>query len=181
MDTRVLYITAIVIAAVSGGYYWYSGKGKKLDADSAQNRTDSAEGIHLLQTDEQGRLYIRADVDRLQQDVQKKTSRLTNLHASMYHNEQVDSTFFARQAQGYNDNEKVILTGNVKATKIGGQGTMVFETDQLTGYPKRRTMETIHQVTVTSPNGTFVSNGLQANLNEGQYEFFNIRGKYAPH
>jgi lipopolysaccharide export system protein LptC len=29
MDTKVLYVTAIAIAAVSGGYYYYSGKGKK--------------------------------------------------------------------------------------------------------------------------------------------------------
>ncbi|WP_271631257.1 LPS export ABC transporter periplasmic protein LptC, partial [Acinetobacter baumannii] len=52
--------------------------------------------------------------------------------------------------------------------------------DELTGYPKTRDIETNHQVTVQSPQGEFVSKGLKANLNNGQYEFFNIRGKYAP-
>jgi lipopolysaccharide export system protein LptC len=35
-------------------------------------------------------------------------------------------------------------------------------------------------VDVQSPQASFVSNGLKADLENGQYEFFNIRGKYAP-
>ncbi|MDU6286625.1 MAG: LPS export ABC transporter periplasmic protein LptC, partial [Acinetobacter sp.] len=57
---------------------------------------------------------------------------------------------------------------------------MEFQTDELTGYPKTREIETDHQVVVQSPQAEFVSKGLKANLNNGQYEFFNIRGKYAP-
>ena len=71
MDTKVLYVTAIAIAAVSGGYYYYSGKGNKLQADSARSMKYSAENINLTQTDEQGKLYIRAQVDRLEQDLQQ--------------------------------------------------------------------------------------------------------------
>ncbi len=56
----------------------------------------------------------------------------------------------------------------------------VRPTDELTGYPKTRDIETNHQVVVQSPQGEFVSKGLKGNLNNGQYEFFNIRGKYAP-
>lgn len=179
MDTRVLYITAIIIAAISGGYYYYSGKGKKLDAASAQSMTYSAKGIHLLQTDERGLLYVKATVDDLEQDMKLKTSKLSNLNASMYNNNQVDSTFYAQKALGYDDNEKIVLTGDVKATTLGQQGEMVFRTTELIGYPKLGTMETTKQVTVDAPNAQFVSQGLQANLNEGQYEFSNIRGKYA--
>ncbi len=36
MDTKVLYVTAIAIAAVSGGYYYYSGKGKSCETDAAR-------------------------------------------------------------------------------------------------------------------------------------------------
>lgn len=43
MDTKVLYVTAIAIAAVSGGYYYYSGKGNKLETASARSMTYSAE------------------------------------------------------------------------------------------------------------------------------------------
>ncbi|SPL71411.1 LPS export ABC transporter periplasmic protein LptC [Acinetobacter stercoris] len=180
MDTKSLYIIAVVIAAISGGIYYYSGKGKKLDVQSAQNMTYSAENIHLTQTNEKGDLHVRADVDHLEQDLKNKSTNLRNLNASMYKNDQVDSTFFAKIAQGYNDNEKVVLSDQVEATKLGQNGKMVLTTDELTAYPQDRKLETSHQVNVTSPDSEFVSQGLKADLNEGQYEFFNIRGKYAP-
>ena len=180
MCTKALYVTAVVVAAISGGYYWYGGKGKKLDADTAQSMTYSAEGIHLTQTDEKGLLHVRAQVDHLEQDLQHKTSKLKNLNASVYVNNQVDSTFYAKNANGYDNNEKVVLTGQVKATKIGEQGNMVFQTEELTAFPKLRTLETKKQVVVDAPNAQFISQGLNADLNQGQYEFYQIRGKYAP-
>ena len=180
MDTKVLYVTAIAIAAVSGGYYYYSGKSNKLQADSARSMNYSASNINLTQTDEHGKLYIRAKVDRLEQDLQQKTSQLDNLNASMYKDGRLDATFFAKVANGYNDNEKVILRHDVQATKLMETGQMVFRTDELTALPKTREIETDKQVTVESPQAEFVSNGLKANLNNGQYEFFNIRGKCAP-
>lgn len=180
MDTKVLYVTAVAIAAMSCGYYYYSGKGKKLDADSAQNMTYSAKGIQLVQTDDKGDLFVRAQVDHMEQDLKRKTSTLQNLNASMFKQNIVDSTFAAKVAHGYDDNAKVILSEQVKATKIGNQGEMVFTTDELTGYPQLRKFETTHQVNVNAPSAEFVSQGLKADLNEGQYEFAHIRGKYVP-
>lgn len=180
MDTKVLYVIAIAVATVSGGYYYFSGKSKKLEVDSGRNMTYSAEGVNVTQTDEQGHLSVRAQIDRLEQDMQNETSRLDNLSASMYENGQVNATFFARQANGYNDNKKIVLSGEVMASKLGPQGKIEFHTDELTGYPKNREIETDHQVVVRSPQAEFVSQGLKANLKQGQYEFFNIRGKYAP-
>ncbi len=92
----------------------------------------------------------------------------------------MDATFSAQQGNGFNDNEKIVLSGDVVARKFGPQGQLDFRTDELTGYPKLRQIETNHQVVVQSPQAEFISQGLKANLNEGQYEFFNIRGKYAP-
>lgn len=180
MDTRVLYIIAVIIAAVSGGYYYYSGKAKKLDANDSRNMTYSAQNIHLTQTDEKGQVYIRANIDQLEQDLQNQTSQLKNLHASMYANGNVDATFDAKVANGYDDNAKIVLSNDVVATKNSDQGQIVFRTNQLTAYPDTRTIETNHEVDVQSPQSSFISNGLKANLNDGQYEFFNIRGKYAP-
>lgn len=180
MDTRVLYIVAIAIAAVSGGYYYYSGNANKLDADDSRNMTYTANDINLTQTNDLGHLYIRAKVDRLEQDMQKQTSKLENLHASMYENGQVNATFSSKVANGYDDNEKVILSGDVIATRLAEQGEIVFRTDELTTYPKTKKIETTHQVDVQSPQASFVSNGLKADLENSQYEFFNIRGKYAP-
>ncbi|OTG77164.1 LPS export ABC transporter periplasmic protein LptC [Acinetobacter sp. ANC 4169] len=180
MDTKVLYVTAIAIAAISGGYYYYSGKGNKLEVDSARSMTYSAEKINLTQTDDKGNLYVRAQVDRLEQDLQKETAKLTNLNASMYKNGAVDATFYAKVANSYDDNQRVVLSGNVVATKLMQQGQMQFRTQELTGYPESREIETDKQVMVESPQAEFVSQGLKANLNDGQYEFFNIRGKYEP-
>jgi len=180
MDTKVLSVIAVLVAALSGGYYYYSGKAKKLNVDSAKNMTYSAQGVHLTQTDEKGNLYIRADVKQLQQNMQQKTSQLDELNAVMYKQGKPDATFYAKQASGYDDNQKVILHGNVVATQLSDRGQMVFHTDELTGYPKTRELETDHPVTVESPTAEFVSQGLKANLNQGQYEFFKIRGKYAP-
>ena len=111
MDTKFLYVTAIAIAAVSGGYYYYSGKGNKLQAESSRSMNYSADNIHLTQTDENGKLYVRAQVDRLEQNVQQKTAQLSNLNASTYTNGQVDATFFAKTA-------KVKLVAKNKAVKI---------------------------------------------------------------
>ncbi len=181
MDTKVLYVVAILVAALSGGYYYYSGKAKKLDVDSAKNMTYSAQGVHLTQTDEQGNLYIRAEIKQLQQDMQQKTSRLDQLNAVMYKQGKPDATFYSKQANGFDDNSKIVLLGDVIATKLSEQGNKLeFRTDELTGYPKTGQLETQHQVTVQSPNSEFVSQGLKANLNNGQYEFFKVRGKYAP-
>lgn len=180
MDTRVLYITAIVIASVSGGYYYFSGKGNKLETDSARSMTYSAKQIQLTQTDENGQLSIRAQVDQLEQDMQKKTTTLTNLNASTFTNNVVDATFFAKQANGYDDNTKVVLSQDVIATKLMQNGKLQFHTEELTAYPKTRDIETDKVVKVESPQAEFVSQGLKANLNEGQYEFSNIRGKYEP-
>lgn len=180
MDIKFLYVTAIAIAAISGGYYYYSGKGKKLEVDSARSMTYSAEKVNLTQTDEQGNLAVRAQVDRLEQDMQKQTSKLDHLNASMYKNGAVDATFYAKVAHGYNDNERIVLSGDVSAAKLIPQGKMEFKTTELTGYPKTRDIETNKQVIVQSPQAEFVSQGLKANLNSGQYEFFNIRGKYEP-
>lgn len=180
MDTKVLYVTAVVIASVSGGYYYFSGKGNKLDADSARSMTYSAQQIQLTQTNDQGQLYVRAEVDRLEQDMQKKTTELTNLSASTYTNNQVDATFLAKQANGYDDNTKVVLSQDVIATKLMQNGQLKFQTTELTAYPKTREIFTDKVVNVQSPQAEFVSQGLKANLNEGQYEFKNIRGKYEP-
>ena len=169
MDSKVLYPIAVVIAALSGGYYYYSGKGQKLDVDASRNMTYSAEKLQITQTDEQGQLYIRAQVNALEQDMQKKTSRLEVVNAQMYKDGEVDATFQAQLAQGYDDNQKVVLSNQVIARKLMPQGEMTFTTPTLTVYPKTKTLQTDQAIQVESPQAVFVSQGLQADLNSGQY------------
>lgn len=180
MDTRVLYVTAVVIAAISGGYYYYSGKQGQLTVNANQNMSYAARNIQLTQTDEMGQLYLRAKVERLQQDRQKQSLELNQLHAQMYENGQINASFYAKKANGYDDNDTLVLSEDVKAIRQLPNGQMQLDTTQLTIYPKRRELQTEQRVVVKSPQAEFVSQGLKANLNQGQYDFFNIRGTYEP-
>ena len=180
MDTRALYIIAIVIAALSGGYYYFSGKAQKLNADSSQNMVYSATNIHITQTNEKGHLYLQADIDELEQNLQQQTSALNNLNAVLFEEGKKSATFFSKTAHGFDNNQKVILSGDVVATKLQDNNNAVLTTNELTAYPETKIIETSQQVDVNSPQASFISQGLKANLATGQYEFFNIRGKYAP-
>jgi lipopolysaccharide export system protein LptC len=92
----------------------------------------------------------------------------------------MNSEFIAKKAQSYDENAKVVLSEQVSVSKILTQGKMQLDTTELTLYPESRNIETDKMVIVQSPQAEFVSQGLKANLNDGQYEFFNIRGTYEP-
>ena len=180
MDTKVLYVSAVVIAAISGGYYYYSGKSEKHELNSSKNMTYTAEKIRLTQTDEQGNLHIRAQVDRLEQNMQAETSEIAHLTASTYRNGEVEAVFVANKAKGYENNQRVVLSDRVVATRKMSQGDLQFLTEELTALPRKREIFTESEVLVRSPQMEFRSQGLSANLTTGQYEFKNIRGTYEP-
>lgn len=181
MDTKNLYIIALVVGCLSAGYYYYSGKSKKLDVNSSRNMTYSAEKINLTQTNDQGQVYIKAKADRLVQDEQNRTSKLDNLNAQTYKNGAIDGTFYAKVAYGYDDNQRVVLSEQVVATRVlPNNGKMTLTTTELTGFPETKNIETDKQVLVTTPQAQLTSQGLKANLESGQYEFFSVRGKYEP-
>ncbi|OTG88325.1 LPS export ABC transporter periplasmic protein LptC [Acinetobacter sp. ANC 4558] len=180
MDTKNLYITALIVGALSAGYYYYSGKSKKLDVDSARNVTYVAEKINLTQTNEKGQVYIQAQADRLVQDESKGTSQLDNFHAQSYQNGVMDGTFYAKVAYGYDDNQRVVLSDQVLVTRLLPNGKMTLTTTELTGFPETKEIETDKQVVIDSPQSKLISQGLKANLENGQYEFFSVRGTYEP-
>ncbi|MEB3754375.1 LPS export ABC transporter periplasmic protein LptC [Acinetobacter sp. MD2(2019)] len=180
MDTRSLYIVALVVATVSGGYYYYSGKSKRLDNNPTQNLTYAAKEIKMTQTDVHGHLSARASADEMSQNKLNNASELSNFKAVTYNQGQQDADYYASKAQGFNNNEKIVLSGQVISHRNTSQGIMTLTTDQLTGYPKTKQIETNHVVNVDSPQSQFISQGLKADLITGQYEFFNIRGKYVP-
>lgn len=179
MDTKKLYVVALMIAAISSGYYYLGGKGKKLEVDSSRSMTYSAEQINLTQTDEKGLVSLKARADRLEQDMQKNSARLTNLNADTFQDSKPDGSFFAKVVNSYDNNSKVVMSNQVLATRfLDGGEKMTFKTSELTGYPKTRDLQTDKQITVESPQAKFLSQGMKANFNNGQYEFFNIRGIY---
>ena len=180
MDIKKIYLLAIVVSTLSGGYYYLSGKGKKLEVDSAKSMTYSAENIRLMQTDDNGLVSVKAKADRIEQDMQKNTSRLDHFNALTFKDGQPDATFVANTVNASDDNSKVVFSDQVVATRLlGGGQKMILTTPELIGFPKTKELKTDKQVTVESPQASFISQGMQANLNSGQYEFFHIRGTYA--
>lgn len=180
METRNIYIVALVIATVSSGYYYFSGKGKKLDRDGSSQMSFSANDVKLTQSDTEGMVSVRASVNQAQQNQQTAMTEIQELKATTYIAGKEDTIYTAPKARAYNSNEKVVLQDQVVAHKATPQGDMIFHTTELTGYPDKKTIQTDRTIQVDSPQGHFTSQGLKADLNSGQYEFFNIRGKYAP-
>ena len=182
MDTRLLYLIALSIAVISGLFYFYSGKSERLSAQQNQDVSYSATKIYLIKTDETGQLSGTTNADRLQHWEQGGRSQLDKLQTTWYQQGKAFATFSADQALGYNDNEKIILTGNVVAQQLANERSsgMTFTTTQLTGYPRQKRIETDQPVLIQSDQGQFKSQSLKADLNEGQYNFYRIRGQYAP-
>jgi lipopolysaccharide export system protein LptC len=122
MDTRVLYIVAIAIAAVSGGYYYYSGKAKNWMLMISQYDLFS-KWYQLTQTMKVICTFVQRSIDL--NKICRKTSKLKT-YASMYKMVS-DATFSSKVANGYDDNEKVILSGDVVATRLLIKVKLFFE------------------------------------------------------
>ena len=182
MDTRLLYVIALSIAVLSGLFYFYSGKSARLNADKNQDLSYNATNIHLIKTTVTGQLEATTTASRLQHWEQDNRSELNQLQSTWYQQGQPAATFSADKAMGFNNNEKVILTGHVRAHRLAanGQSPITFTTNQLTGYPKQNRIETDQPVLIQTNQGQFSSQGLNANLDQGQYNLFRIRGLYAP-
>lgn len=178
MNTKALYAVAVIVAVISGGYYYFSGEREKLNVQKKSNMMYSATDVSLLKTDEQGQIELKATVDNLQQDLKTTNSEMNNIQAQAFRNGTLDAIFKAKKVNGYDDNQKVILSDGVRVEKTTPQGLMTFNTEQLTIYPKQRLMESEYPVLVDSSQAMFSSQGLKVDLNKGQYEFFKIRGQY---
>ena len=178
MQTKTLYTVAIIVTALVGTYYYLSGKKEKLDIAKQSNISYSASNVRVIQSDEQGQLALRASIEQAQHDLKTRRSAMKNVQATMFEGNKVDATFSAKQVHGENDNEKVVLSDQIIARKFNEHDVLQVETEQLTLYPKQKTLETNHQVTVQSAQAQFTSQGLKADLNTQQYEFSTIRGQY---
>ena len=180
MDTKVLYTFALIIASVVGGFYYYSGNSEKLVVRSNQDLSSNAENIQIIQTDDKGQLYAKAKVQHMTQWMNNGDAELIQLQGIMYQNGQPRSTFHSDKATANDDYQKVMLIGNVQISQLNQEQkpSITFVTEKLYGDTKSNQIQTDHLVTVTNPQAKFTSQGLKADLNTRQYEFFNIRAKY---
>lgn len=182
MDTRLLYTIALVIASVVGGFYYYSGKSHKLHSNANQNLNSTAKNIKVVQTTENGQLYAKVNATQMIQAMQSGHTATDNITGTLFQNGIAYAVFNADKSISENDFVDVKLLGNVVVSKLGDADvpSITFKTDQIMGNTKTNQIETKYPVLVYSRQAQFTSQGLTANLNTGQYEFYTIRGRYAP-
>lgn len=182
MDTRLLYLIAVIVAACSGWYYWQSGQQAQLDVELRQGIEYSARDIQLLQTDPQGQLQATTRAAELRHFGQTNHTELDQIDSIWYQAGQPRVLLSAARATLSDQNQKVLLSGGVQVRHISptNQQETRFNTAQLVGYPKTRQIETDQPVQVTSAQGLINSQGLRADLSQGDYQLNRIRIEYAP-
>ena len=182
MDTKLLYSIAFVFSIIVGAFYYYSGQSEKLVLPNNQDLTSTAEHIQITQTDEDGQLYAKTNIEHMTQWMTNERVELKIIQGNLYDNGQIHAAFNANTATSDNGYQTVQLSGDIVLSKLNPQQQPIitFHTDQLQGDTKTHQIQTDRLVLVTNPQAQFTSQGLNANLSTGQYEFFNIRGKYDP-
>lgn len=182
MDTRLLYLITVVFAAYSGWYYWQSGEQVQLDAALNQGIAYSARDIRLLQTDEQGQLQATTQAAELRHFGASNRTELDQIDSIWYQSGRQRAILTAAHAELSEQNQKIWLNGGVQIRHINptNQQETRFSTSQLIGYPKTRQIETDQPVQVTSAQGLINSQGLRADLSQGDYQLNRIRIEYAP-
>ena len=182
MDTRLLYLIAMVLAAYSGWYYWQSGEQVQIDAALRQGIAYSASDIQLLQTDEQGQLQATTRAAALRHFGATNETELDQIDSVWYQNGQPRVYLQAAYATLSQQNQKVRMHGGVQARHINptNQQETRFRTAQLIGYPKTRLIETDQPIQVNSAQGLIRGLGLRADLSQGDYQLDRIRIEYAP-
>ena len=180
MDTKLVYIISQALSAVATGFYYYSGKSKDLDIQSNADFFSHAEKLQITQTNENGQLYAKATIDKALQWANSENAELNLVKGMLYQDGLPNASFVADQMLIQNNYQNIDLLGNIVLEKTDPQGnpTISFKTDKLQGDTKTNQIKTDRLVLITNPQAQFTSQGLNANISTGQYEFFNIRGKY---
>jgi len=182
MDTRLLYLIAIIVATCSGWYYWQSGKQARPDFALNQGIAYSARDIRLLQTDELGHLQATTQAAELRHFGATNMTELDQIESIWYDTGQQRVFLSAKHAELSEQNQKIVLHGGVQIRHINAtnQQETRFNTTQLVGYPKTRQIETDQPVQVNGAQGLINSQGLRADLSQGDYQLERIRIEYAP-
>lgn len=182
MDTRLLYMIALVFVTVVGSFYYFSGKSKNLEANNNQNLNSTAHNIYVIQTSDNGQLYATTKIATMTQWMQQDRAEVKDIQGTLYEKGQPSTTFNADQGIATNQYTNMTLLGHVVVNKLnnGEAPSITFNTDRLEGNTKTNQIHTDRPVLVNSPQAQFTSQGLKANLTTGQYDFFAIRGKYDP-
>lgn len=180
MSTRLLYLLALGFISVAAVFYMFNRE-KTQQAIASHSEVDySANTIVGLQTDDQGFIQNQLHADTLRHYPQGDRMELDRIASVWYKHGQPQTKLSADQGVSLQNNDKVILTGHVHVQQLATptHAETNLYTTELNGYPKTKKVDTDMQVTVQSSQSKLVSQGVRADLNNGQYEFFKPRGIY---
>ncbi|MEC7120002.1 MAG: LPS export ABC transporter periplasmic protein LptC [Pseudomonadota bacterium] len=182
MDTRLLYLIALIVVSLSGWYYWHSGKQARLHTEHSNGLDYSAREIALLQTNEQGHIQATTTAQELRHFGQRDLTELDRVNSTWYQAGQPMAKLTADHAYLRDQAETVQLVGHVQVrhSRQTDASETLLKTAQLTGYPKTRIITTDHPVEIHNSQGHMFAQGLEANLDAGDYQLSRIRIQYAP-
>lgn len=180
METRSLYALTTAFVVVVGVFYYYSGQSEQLKTSKNANLYSSAEKVSVIQTNQHGQLYLQAHVKSLQQTAQNEDTLLQDIQGTLYAENSPSIVFIAKNARADTDYQQVSLNNGVEMTKLGDKNSppLAFSTEWLQADTQKNQIFTQATVRVHSPQAEFTSQGLTADLNLGQYQFFKIRAHY---
>lgn len=182
MDTKGLYLLALVFAIVMGSFYYFTGKADENNTAMTSNYASEADKIQVTQTDATGQLKMTASIQHATQSMQTGSTELQGIRGVMYQQGEKDLIFAAERSKADQEFKQVELFDKITLSRLAGQSTpsVTFYTDYLQADTKTQQIETNSPVQIQSVQANLTSQGLKANLSTGDYELFNIRGQYAP-
>ena len=110
MDTKLLYSIAFVFSIIVGAFYYYSGQSEKLVLPNNQDLTSTAEHIQITQTDEDGQLYAKTNIEHMTQWMTNERVELKIIQGNLYDNGQIHAAFNANTATSDNGYQTVQLS-----------------------------------------------------------------------
>ncbi|MBC7751745.1 MAG: LPS export ABC transporter periplasmic protein LptC [Candidatus Saccharibacteria bacterium] len=180
MSTRLLYLLAFGFISLAAIFYMFNREKTQPPIASHSEVDYSATNIVGLQTDDDGLIQNQIQADTLRHYPQGDRMELDRIASVWYKVGKPQTKLNADKGVSLQNNDKVILTGKVHVQQLAtpSHAETNLYTTELNGYPKTKKVDTDMQVTVQSAKSKLVSQGVRADLNNGQYEFFKPRGIY---
>ncbi len=180
MSTSRLYLIALIFIGVAVLFYTLNREKVKPAVATHSDIDFSATTIVATQTDDQGFVQRTLNADTLRHYPQDNRMELDRITSFLYKQGVPQTTIVADHAISLQNNDKVILTGNVHVQQLASYQHAATDlyTTILNGYPKTKKIDTDQVVTIKSAQSNIVSQGVRADLNTGQYEFFKPNGIY---
>jgi lipopolysaccharide export system protein LptC len=180
MSTRQMYLLAFIFMGVAALFYYLNQPKSQPQVATHSDVDYSASQISAMQTDDFGLIQNALTATALRHYPVGDRMELDQIFSTWYKNGLPQTTLNADKGTSLQNNDKVTLTGNVHVQQLAtaDRAPTNLYTTEMNGYPKTKKVDTDQVVTIKSAQSNLVSQGIRADLNSGQYEFFKPRGIY---